>query len=144
MSADQLIASFLHIAREDLAGARLLAEGGNRNALYLAEQAAEKIIRAVLASESIPGRISHDLRALVDPIPDENPIKPLLRTIEHLAVYATSYRYPTTPYGGIPRAKHGVEEALDAVQDALAEVAARLAVDLERPGAAARRPGPIR
>ena len=59
MSAENLIASFLHIAREDLAAARLLASANNRNAIYLAEQAAEKIIRAVLASERIPGRISH-------------------------------------------------------------------------------------
>jgi HEPN domain-containing protein len=47
MSAEVLIASYLRIAREDLAGARQLASSGNRNAMYLCSQAAEKIIRAV-------------------------------------------------------------------------------------------------
>lgn len=45
MSADHVIA--------DLDGARLLNPAGNRNAPYLAEQAAEKLIRAVLTSEGI-------------------------------------------------------------------------------------------
>lgn len=51
LSAEFLIANLLRVANEDLAGARLLASAGNRNAVYLCEQAAEKIIRAVLTSE---------------------------------------------------------------------------------------------
>jgi len=46
-----MIANLLRIAREDLEGARLLNTQRNRNAIYLCEQAAEKIIRAVLTSE---------------------------------------------------------------------------------------------
>lgn len=53
MSADVLIASYLRIANEDLAGARQLAATGNRNAMYLCSQAAEKVIRAVLTSEGV-------------------------------------------------------------------------------------------
>lgn len=51
MSAELLIANTLRIAREDLDGALLLASRANRNAVYLCEQAAEKVIRAVLTSE---------------------------------------------------------------------------------------------
>ena len=51
MSAELLIANMLRVAAEDLAGARLLASAGNRNAIYLREQAAEKIILSVLTSE---------------------------------------------------------------------------------------------
>jgi HEPN domain-containing protein len=51
MSADLLIANMLRIARDDLDGATVLASRGNRNAVYLCEQAAEKVIRAVLTSE---------------------------------------------------------------------------------------------
>ncbi len=47
MSVDAYIANSLHIAREDLVAAQALASMDNRNAIYLCEQAAEKVIRAV-------------------------------------------------------------------------------------------------
>jgi HEPN domain-containing protein len=72
MSADALIASYLRIANEDLAGARQLSLTHNRNAMYLCSQAAEKIIRAVLTSEGKNAGIKHQLDELVDMIPDEN------------------------------------------------------------------------
>jgi HEPN domain-containing protein len=52
MSAE-VIAGMLRIAGEDLDGARLLNQAGNRNAAYLCEQAAEKVIRAVLIAKPI-------------------------------------------------------------------------------------------
>jgi HEPN domain-containing protein len=58
MSADLLIANMLRIARDDLDGATVLASRGNRNAVYLCEQAAEKVIRAVLTSEGKHAGIS--------------------------------------------------------------------------------------
>lgn len=65
MSAEVLIASYLRIANEDLAGARQLAATGNRNAMYLCSQAAEKIIRAVLTSEGeeTPGSSTSSTRS---------------------------------------------------------------------------------
>lgn len=68
MSAEALIASYLRIANEDLAGARQLAATGNRNAMYLCSQAAEKVIRAVLTSEGKNAGIKHQLDELVDMI----------------------------------------------------------------------------
>ena len=50
----------------------------NARALLPPEQAAEMTIRAVLTSEAIHAGVSHDLRAMVDRVPEENPIKPLL------------------------------------------------------------------
>lgn len=41
MSVERLIGNLLRVAHEDLEGARLLARAGNRNAIYLCEQAAE-------------------------------------------------------------------------------------------------------
>lgn len=58
MSAELLIANLLRVASEDLDGARLLAASGNRNAIYLCEQAAEKVITAVLTSEAIHAGIN--------------------------------------------------------------------------------------
>jgi HEPN domain-containing protein len=58
MIADLLIANMLRIAREDLDGASMLAPHGNRNAAYLCEQSAEKVIRAILTSEGKHAGIS--------------------------------------------------------------------------------------
>jgi len=69
-------------------GARLLAGPGNRNAIYLCEQAAEKVIRAVLTSEATHAGIEHQLQEMVDLVPDANPLKALLRDIEYLTAYA--------------------------------------------------------
>ena len=101
MGADALIASFLEIAFEDLDAGRVLAKAGNRNAAFHYQQAAEKVIRAVLTSESIHARREHQhlLQRLVDLVPDANPVKPLLRAVEHLSTYATTFRYPAEPSG---------------------------------------------
>jgi HEPN domain-containing protein len=86
----------LRVANEDLDGAKMLAASKNRNAIYLCEQAAEKVIRAVVTSERKHAGIKHELAEMVDLIPDENPLKPQLRKIEHLSQYATAYRYPVS------------------------------------------------
>jgi HEPN domain-containing protein len=95
LSSELLVANLLRVAKEDLEGARVLGAARNRNAPYLCEQAAEKIIRAVLTTEGKHAGIKHLLDEMVDLVPDENPLKADLRSIEHLAAYATTYRYPT-------------------------------------------------
>jgi HEPN domain-containing protein len=108
MSADLVIAGYVYIAKQDLEGARLLNRDENRNAAYLCEQAAEKLIRAVLTSEGIQAGIRHELPDMVSKIPDANPVKPLLRAIEHLDAYATAYRYPS-PRGRVKPAPSPAE-----------------------------------
>ena len=68
MSVELLIANLLRIASEDLEGARLLAASNNRNAVYLCEQAAEKVIRAVAA-------FAVDLRLTDSPARHAGPIR---------------------------------------------------------------------
>ena len=103
MSVERTIANFLRIAEEDLQGARLLAGARNRNAAYLAQQAAEKVLRAVLTSEGTHAGVRHDLREMVAMVPDGNPTKALLRATVGLAAFATAYRYPGT--SELPRAR---------------------------------------
>jgi HEPN domain-containing protein len=100
MSSEAVIAGFLRIAKEDLDGAKLLARQNNRNAVYLCEQAAEKIIRAILTAEGQHAGRMHKLDEMVDLVADENPLKAALRQVEVLTAYATAYRYPT-PVGRI-------------------------------------------
>lgn len=145
MSAELLIANLLRVAKEDLDGARILAASNNRNAIYLCEQAAEKVIRAVLTSEGQHAGIKHQLNEMVDLVPDENPLKASLRAIEYLTAYATAYRYPTSA-GRVKQTPRGAElsSGADKVQAALGEAAMRFGVDLATPDAPAKRSSPIR
>jgi HEPN domain-containing protein len=145
MSADVVIANFLRLASQDLEAAKLLAAPRNRNAVYQCEQAAEKVIRAVLTSEGVHAGIKHKLDEMVDMVPDLNPIKPRLRAIEHLAAFATTFRYPS-PVGKIKAAPSPTDLAtyIANVEAALKDAATRFGVDLEKPNAPAARPGPFR
>lgn len=145
MSAERVIANLLRIAREDLDGARLLNVGGNRNAIYLCEQAAEKLIRAVLTSEKIHAGVRHQLDEMVGLVPDENPLKTQLRALQHLSTYATSYRY-TTPTGRIPAdpSTDDVEANAKLIEATLTEAARRFGVDLAAVDKPATTSSPIR
>jgi HEPN domain-containing protein len=100
MSAERVIANSLRLAQADLDAAELLHAGKNRCAIYHCEQAAEKIIKAVLTSEGVHANIKHQLDDMVKQVPDANPLKSLLKQIEHLAAYATRQ---TAIDGGIAR-----------------------------------------
>ena len=145
MSADLVIAGYVYIAKQDLDGARLLNRDENRNAAYLCEQAAEKLIRAVLTSEGIQAGIRHELPDMVSKIPDANPVKPLLRAIEHLDAYATAYRYPS-PRGRVKPAPSPdeLDQDIANIDRALAEIAARFQIDVAKPAGHAGKPDPIR
>lgn len=145
MHGDIVIANFLRIASQDLDGARVLAAAHNRNAVYLCEQAAEKVIRAVLTSEGTHAGIKHNLEEMVDLVPDANPIKPRLRSIEQLAAFSTTYRYPS-PTGKVKASPSATDLAkyVADVETALAEAVTRFGVDLGNPNAPAAKPAPIR
>lgn len=142
MSVEVRIASLLRVAAIDLADARTLSGTGSRNAAYLLEQAAEKLIRAVLTSEAVHPGIKHELDKMVDAVPDVNPLKPLLREIEHLGRFATSFRYPTAE-GKIAPLPADITKSIDAVQRALDAAASGFGVDLSKPGPATK-PSPVR
>ncbi len=145
MSVEALLTNSLRIALADLEAARVLAAANNRNAIYHCEQAAEKIIRAVLTSEGVYAGVGHQLEGMVDRVPDENPTKQALRGVEYLAAYATTFRYPTTS-GRIPRtpSQQELADAVTRVEAVLLDVARRFEVDLADPSSLARRIGPIR
>lgn len=144
MSVEQTITNYLCIAREDLDGAMVLAERGNRNASYLAEQAAEKVIRAVLTSEGVHAGVGHDLRTMVARIPTENPLRSQLEGLVGLAVFATAFRYPTTRRIPPTPPESEVGEHIARVRIALDEVARRFEVDLQDALIPAGRARPIR
>lgn len=139
MNTEKVIAGFLRVAAEDLQGARVLAKISNRNAIYLCSQAAEKLIRAVLTAEGVHAGIGHQLDRMVESVPDENPVKPMLRDIQGLGIYATSYRYPTTVGRIKPAPEYAeFERFADKVEAALQEVIKRFDVDIDSTDAAGK------
>ncbi len=145
MNAEKVIAGYLRVASEDLQGAVALARISNRNAIYLCSQAAEKVIRAVLTSEGKHAGIGHQLDRMVDAIPDENPIKPLLRATQGLEAFATSFRYPTE-VGRIKDPPREIEfrRFADGVEAALDEALNRFEVDVSAGNQPAGNANPIR
>ena len=81
MSAERVIANTLRLAQDDLDAAKLLHAGKNRYAVYHCEQAAEKIIKAVLTSEGVHANIKHQLDDMVKQVPDTRSAKACYRSI---------------------------------------------------------------
>ena len=82
MSVPRRISAFLDLAAQDVDAARTLAAAGNRYAAYHCQQAAEKLMKAVLLHRSIESGPEHRLDVLVDKLPDTDPWKPRLRPLD--------------------------------------------------------------
>lgn len=133
MSAELHIANALRLAREDLEAARLLSAANNRNDAYHAQQAAEKMLLALLTSEGIRAerRDSHRIDVLRDLLPDADPFKARFAPLTFLTIFATTYRYPKDA-GRIPaRAENDeLQAALAKLQAILTDLAAHFGVEL--------------
>lgn len=114
-------------------------------AIYHCEQAAEKVIKAVLISEGVHANIKHQLDDMVEQVPDANPLKPLLKQLEHLAAYATTYRY-AMPSGRIKSAPNEatLENDIASVDAALSAAATAFGVDLSKQDQPAKTAKPVR
>jgi HEPN domain-containing protein len=94
MSDGRRVVAFLAIAREELEAALLLARKLPRQAGYFAQQAVEKVARAVLAHEGIPFGTSHNIGQRAASLPAAHPWRPKLAAFDRLSPAATAYRYP--------------------------------------------------
>jgi HEPN domain-containing protein len=64
MSVEKRVAAYLELATKDAEAAELLVVGGNRYAAYHAQQAVEKLTKAVLLAKGIEAGIEHRLEEL--------------------------------------------------------------------------------
>ncbi len=101
-AAPRVIAGQISLEAGYLRDPRILAQHGSRNGVNLPFLAAEAVLLAVMTSENLDaGRATqHQLAAMIDRLPDANPLKPAFRQIEALTAYATTFRY-VTPAGRI-------------------------------------------
>lgn len=100
---DRKAASLIALAREDLGAAKRLRRELPRHAAFHVEQAAEKLIKAVLTTEGIDYPATHhQLGRLAEELPPDHVWRPDLSALDKHTSAATIYRYPT-PSGGMPR-----------------------------------------
>ena len=105
-------------AEDDLRGAEILRREGaaTRQACFLAQQAAEKALKAVLLSLGIEFAKTHDLIALRRLLPGAIAATPSDEKLAELTQWGTQARYP----GDFPEARdEDVDRALAGAQEIL-------------------------
>jgi HEPN domain-containing protein len=85
----------LTLANEEMKAAEMLLETLPRQSAFFQQQAAEKLLRAVLEVEGIPAGPTHNLRTLTDLLDADNAMKPEFLAVEEWSSAATRFRYPS-------------------------------------------------
>ena len=112
---------WLEHARADLdACAALIAAGLPAEALFHAQQCAEKAMKALLTWHQVSFKKTHDLDELKQQcLPLAGRVSAQLEGIERLSQYAWRFRYPGAPYHPEPeeaeKARHAAAKLLDAM-----------------------------
>ncbi|WP_139198898.1 HEPN domain-containing protein [Xaviernesmea oryzae] len=133
MSIELHIANHLRLAHEDLDAAEMLIRVGNRYGAYHLQQAAEKLLLALLTAEEVKAerRNVHRLDVLLDLLPEINAFKARLQPLAFLTIYATTYRYPKDA-GRLPAKpeKSELDASMIALADLINDAALHFGVDL--------------
>jgi HEPN domain-containing protein len=116
--------SFIALAKEDLAVAKKLIADHPRHCAFCIEQAAEKLLKAVLTAEGIAFGTGHQqLGRLAAMLPPDHIWRADLMTFDRYTSFATATRYPR-PGGGMPRipSKEMLSAALKEVTSLVGEI----------------------
>ena len=136
MSVPDQARSFLVLAREDLKVARSLVVISPRHAAFHAQQAAEKVAKALLTAEGIPFGRTHSLGQLALRFPDGHPWRPRFLGLDRVSPYATMFRYPNDATGALPPSPDPDQLArdLDEIARLIPAAAAAVGIAPEEPG----------
>lgn len=115
--------SFIVLARKDLDLARMVSTKDPGNAAFHLQQAAEKLVKAVLDIEGIASGATHHIGALAALLPSDHVFRPDFASFDRFSSFATSTRYPM-PGGGLPRlpAKDFLAEGISDVASLVDEI----------------------
>ena len=109
-------ARWLRYAKEDYEAALILRQGTPRHCCLLAQQSAEKAIKAIFAFLDIRIPRSHDLDMLRNRLPDVWDVKTRFADLSELSFWAVESRYP----GDMPEATlRDADAALALARDVL-------------------------
>lgn len=89
------IRAFMTIADREMRGARLLTGDLLGQGMFLAQQAVEKLLRAVIEPEGLVAGPTHNLRELARILGVEHPLYDDFIALDTLSPAATRYRYPS-------------------------------------------------
>lgn len=89
-----LALGFLKAAKQDIAGAEHLFPGFLELAAFHAQQAAEKLARAVCLHEGLPDLRTHDIARIAQQLEPGHPLGKNLAALGSLTAAATAWRYP--------------------------------------------------
>lgn len=93
----EFMEEWLRVADHDLRAVRNNLYGPEPStfaAAYHVQQAAEKVVKAVLAALSHDVPRTHDIAALMARVPEDLPLRHHLESLERFSIYAVLYRYP--------------------------------------------------
>ena len=122
-----LAQGFMQAAEDDIAAVKRLLPDLPQRAIFHAQQAAEKIARAVCVEAGLPDVRSHDIGRQAARLPANHPDRALLFDLGYLSHAATGWRYPNSDGELPPSPKiEDVRRAVSDVELALAQVQERL------------------
>ncbi len=96
-------------------------------AAYHCQQAAEKLVKAVIVSADMHPPKSHDIGGLLDRLGDTHPLRAALAPLARLTPYAWLFRYPSaapTEDSFVPPSAEDVARWLDELRRAMLAVRA--------------------
>jgi HEPN domain-containing protein len=88
------IATFFTLASEEMKAAEMLLETLPRQSAFFQQQAAEKLLRAVLEVEGVPAGPTHNLRTLTDLLKADHALRNEFLLVDEWSSAATRFRYP--------------------------------------------------
>lgn len=94
-------AALVVAAERDIAAARRLLPDMPDQAIFHAQQAAEKLTRAMCERAGVTVGRTHSIGQAAALLPDGHPFKEDMLGLDHLSAAATAWRYPT-PGGRFP------------------------------------------
>jgi HEPN domain-containing protein len=119
-------AAFLELVQRDISAARKLLPDMPGHAAFQVQQAAEKLLRAVLEHEQTIASPTHSLRQLAQLLPKDHRWRDAFDELDRISSAATRYRYPTSA-GNLIDADEGLTSTDLALVDKLSrEVSAWL------------------
>ncbi len=124
-----LVLGFLKTAERDIAGVDLLLPDLPDLAAFHAQQAAEKLARAVCLHEGLPDLRTHDITRITEQLAQEHPLRKSLVKLDSLTGAATAWRYPDAE-GEFPRPPEPseIQAALRQIRSIQAEIRGWLSV----------------
>ncbi|WP_455171201.1 HEPN domain-containing protein [Azospirillum largimobile] len=93
---DRVVAAWLAVVDEDIRAIRACLVGSAvKSAAYHCQQAAEKLVKAVLVALGRHPPKQHNIVALLDDVPPDHPLRATLLPLERFTIFVAAFRYPS-------------------------------------------------